>query len=175
MRKVAAAAGALLAAAILVSTEAKAVQYLIICDGLTGFFKFQPGDTTCVNPSTGQTIDTVTGKIGQTDTASRVSALEAANAQLRAETQSLQQRFDTDFRNATDGSAIALALASPDLQGAERFGLRFNWGTYLDSNALGVTFAGLIARRGERRLKLTGGVAFTGHNIGGHAGLDFSW
>ena len=50
--------------------------------------------------------------------------------------------FDADFRNANDGSAIALALQDPYLTGSEHFGFKVNWGTYSGSNALGVTVTG---------------------------------
>ena len=38
-----------------------------------------------------------------------------------------------------------------------------------------LTFAGVLAEQGGNRLTLSGGVAFTGNNVGGHAGVQFSW
>jgi hypothetical protein len=68
-----------------------------------------------------------------------------------------------------------MALDNPFLTDSEHFGIKVNWGNYLNSNAFGVTFAGVLAETAASRLTLSGGVAFTGRNIGGHAGVQFAW
>jgi hypothetical protein len=179
--------GFLLLAAFMPGPAASAppVEYVKICSLYGAAFFYIPGTDTCLNPDNGDTrtatangtlrgVSSLAGRIGALE--GNVSALDSEVAALRsAQQQQLQARFDADFRNAMDGSAIAMALDEPYLTEAEHFGIKINWGTYRSSNAFGVTFAGVLAQRGGNRLTLSGGVAFTGYNVGGHVGLQFSW
>jgi hypothetical protein len=186
-----------LAATHVPTNASGAVEYVKVCSLYGAGWFYLPGTDTCLNADTGETrtqtdLPSPTGSgtiYGVTTLGGRVGALEGnvpalqgnvANlagetAALRAAQQQLQARFDADFRNANDGSAIAMALEDPYLTESEHFGFKVNWGNYLSSNALGVTFAGVLAEHGGSRLTLSGGVAFTGSNLGGHAGVQFSW
>jgi len=178
-----------LALAMMLGDRANAapVQYVKICSLYGAGFLYIPGTDTCLNVDTGD-VRTATERgvvRGESTLATRISNLEGdvsslqnQNAALQKEQQQLQQqqaKFDDDFRNANDGSAIAMALEDPYLTESEHFGFKVNWGNYLSSNAVGVTFAGVLAEHSGNRLTLSGGVAFTGSNVGGHAGLQFSW
>lgn len=183
MRNIAIAVFALLVPLTFGARGAAAVEYVRICDSFgTGFF-FIPGTDTCLNPDTGDVRSLTTPTVrGVSRLAGRVGALEgnvsdlfAQTAALQSAQQQIQARFDADFRNANDGSAIAMALSDPYLTGSEHFGFKVNWGTYSGSNALGVTFAGVVAEQAGTRVTLSGGAAFTGGNVGGHAGVQFSW
>jgi hypothetical protein len=176
----------LLAAFTLAPTaNAAPVEYVRVCSLYGAGFFYIPGTDTCLNPNNGEVrtqtaygtfrgLSNLAGRIGALE--GNVSTLESEVAALRSAQQpQMQARFDTDFRNAMDGSAIAMALDEPYLTESEHFGIKLNWGTYNSSNAFGVTFAGVLAQHGGNRLTLSGGVAFTGNNVGGHAGLQFSW
>jgi hypothetical protein len=164
--------------------NAQPVEYVKVCSLYGDGFLYIPGTDTCLNVDTGD-VRTATERgvvRGESTMATRISNLEGdvsnlqnENAALQSQQQQLQAKFNTDFRNANDGSAIAMALEDPYLTESEHFGFKVNWGNYLSSNAVGVTFAGVLAERGGNRLTLSGGVAFTGSNVGGHAGLQFSW
>ena len=186
MRRTALDALLLLAAFTLAPTaNAKPVEYVRVCSLYGAGFFYIPGTDTCLNPYNGEVrTQTAYGTLrGVSSLAARIGALEGNVSALKSEVaalqsaqqQQMQARFDTDFRNATDGSAIAMALDEPFLTDSEHFGIKINWGTYRSSNAFGVTFAGVLAEHGWNRLTLAGGVAFTGNNVGGHVGLQFSW
>lgn len=166
------------------TVDAKPVEYVRVCSLYGDGFFYIPGTDTCLNPDTGDVrtqsaygtvrgVSRFAGRVGALE--GNVSDLENQVAALQSAQQQMQARFDADFRNAVDGSAIAMALDEPYLTESEHFGIKINWGTYMSSNAFGVAFAGVLAEHGWNRLTLSGGVAFTGSNIGGHAGLQFSW
>lgn len=147
-----------------------AVEYVKICSVYGAGWYYIPGTDTCMKPETGETrTQTDLGtKYGQTELADRVANTESSIADL-------ERRFDAAFQDQSDSSAIAAALADPDLVFGEHFGIKFNWGNASQANAFGVTFAGVIAETEKMRVTLTGGVATTGRNTGGRAGLQFSW
>jgi hypothetical protein len=177
-----------LAVAMVSANRADAVEYVKVCNLYGAGFLYIPGTDTCLNVDTGD-VRTVTERgvvRGESTLATRISNLEGdvsdlqnQNAALQSQQQQLQQqlqaKFDADFRNANDGSAIAMALTDPYLTQSEHFGFKVNWGNYSSSNAVGVSFAGVLAEFGGSRLTLSGGAAFTGSNVGGHAGVQFSW
>ena len=152
------------------TAAAAPAEYVRVCDAYGQGWYYIPGSETCLKPETGETrTETEFGTYyGQTDLANRLAESEAAVADL-------QRRFDAAFQDQSDSSSIAAALADPDLVAGEHFGVKFNWGNASQSNAFGVTFAGVIAERGKTRVTLSGGVATTGRNTGGRAGLQFSW
>lgn len=169
------------------TTTAAPVQYVRICSLYGANFFYIPGTDTCLDPTTGD-IRTATERgvvRGVTPLANRVGNLESDVSDIKSQIAALQSaeqaeaaiqaRFDSEFRDYADGSAISMALADPDLSGSEHFGIKANWGTYLGSNAFGLTFAGVLAEHAGNRLTLSGGVAYTGRNIGGRAGVQFSW
>ncbi len=149
MRNVVLGASAMLAALAAFGgsdTAVGAVEYVKICSVYGEGWYYQPGSDICIKARTGETRQqTELGTVyGQTDMADRISDTESAVADM-------QRRFDAAFQDQSDQSAIAAALADPDLVAGEHFGVKFNWGT------------------------LTGGVATTGRNTGGRAGVQFSW
>jgi hypothetical protein len=87
------------------------------------------------------------------------------------------------------GVAIAIAMATPDLAGNEKFGFAANWGTFEGANALAFTAAGVLGKNwlgGGERWTVAGGVGFTtnensyadqssGNQVAGRAGLQVSW
>jgi hypothetical protein len=170
-----------------------AVQYVKVCSLYGAGFFYIPGTDTCLNPNNGEVrtqtaygtlrgVSTLAGRVGAlegnvSDLSNQIATLQGMQLQkgMQQQLQQIQARFDADFRTANDGSAIGMALQDPYLTGSEHFGFKVNWGTYSGSNALGVTFAGVLAEQAGTRLTLSGGTAFTSGNIGGHAGLQVSW
>jgi Porin subfamily len=177
MRKVALGVALLVVIGGFCAPAAAAVEYVKVCSLYGAGFFYVPGTDTCINPVTGdmRTQTEFGTRRFVSDIANRVAVTESEIAALQDAQQALRARFDAAFRDQADGIAIAMALESPDLAGSEHFGFKVNWGTYENSNAFGVTFAGVLAENANNRLTLSGGVAFTGNNIGGHAGLQFSW
>jgi hypothetical protein len=166
------------------NSAAKPVEYVKVCTLYGAGWAYIPATDTCVNFDTGEIRQqTSVGLVrGLTTLATRVGTLEGQvgdlygqTAALQSAQQAVQARFDADFRNANDGSAIAMALDSPYLTGSEHFGVKVDWGGYMGSNALGASFAGVLAETAKSRVTLSGGVAFTGSNVGGRAGLQFAW
>ena len=180
------------------TAEAASVLYVKQCTVYGAHFFYIPGTDTCLDPTTGETRkQTEIGtKRGVTELATRVGNNEGAIADLQDEftdlstqvdqnssdiaklqdqQKKLQERFNAAFKDQADGIAISMALESPALTSLEHFGVKVNWGTYEGSNAFGLTFAGVLAERANSRITLSGGVAFTGNNVGGHTGLQFSW
>ena len=170
MRKIALSLACALLPLVAGTAAEAAVEYVRVCSLYGAGWYYIPGTDTCMKPETGETrTNTTLGtKYGQTELAGRVADTEAAVADL-------EQRFDDAFRDQSDASAIAAALADPDLVYGEHFGVKFNWGNASQANAFGVTFAGVIAETENMRVTLTGGVATTGRNTGGRAGVQFSW
>jgi hypothetical protein len=180
---------ALLVPLTLATRGAAAVEYVKICSLYGAGFFYIPGTDTCLNPYSGEVrtqtqygtlrgVSPLAGRVGAlegnvSDLSNQIAALQ--NAQQSVQQQEMQARFDADFRTANDGTAIAMALQDPYLTGSEHFGFKVNWGGYSGSNALGVTFAGVIAEQAGTRVTLSGGAGFTGGNVGGHAGVQFSW
>jgi hypothetical protein len=177
MRKILAGVALLLLGMLARSPDAAAVEYVKVCSLYGAGFYYIPGTDQCYNPITGDVRQqTAYGTLRTlSPMASDIAVLQSQVGALQGAQQAMQARFDAEFRNANDGSAIAMALEDPYLTESEHFGVKVNWGNYMSSNALGVTFAGVLAERGSNRLTLSGGVAFTGSNVGGHAGLQFSW
>lgn len=138
------------------------VEYVRVCDAYGVGYFYIPGTETCVNASTGETRrQSESGTIfGQTDLALRQSAIES--------------RINQAFQQ----SAISNALEDPDLVAGERFGIRVNWGAAGQSNAFGVTGTAVIADGvfdKAARVAVSGGIAFSGQEIGGRAGLQLTW
>ena len=180
------------------AAAAKPVQYVKICTVYGADFYYIPGTDTCLNPTTGETrqqtelgtkrgVTELATRVGNnegaiadlqdqfTDLSTQVDQNSADIAKLQDQQKALQQRFNAAFKDQADGIAISMALESPALTAMEHFGVKINWGTYENSNAFGLTFAGVLAERANSRITLSGGVAFTGNNVGGHTGLQFSW
>jgi hypothetical protein len=151
--------------------------YVKVCSVYGAGFLAIPGTDICLNSDTGETrqATSIGVKYDLSGLAGRVGVLEGQTANLTNAYQALQARFDADFRDAKDGSAIAAAMQDPDLEGSEHFAVKFNWGTYLGSNAIGATFAGVLGQFSGVRTTAVGGVAFTGSNVGGQAGVQFTW
>jgi hypothetical protein len=171
-----AAVGVMLATGVLVS-GAGAVEYARVCS-LYGYgWYYEPGTDSCLNVFTGETrTQTAFGtKRDVNSLTARVGVLEGQTVQLQQSYSALQGRFDADFRSANAGSAAATALQDPDLIGTERFGVKVNWGSYLDANAVGASFAGVIGQNRGLRTTVSGGIATTGSDASGHAGVQFSW
>ena len=88
------------------------------------------------------------------------------------------------------GIAIAMSLANPTLGDVENFGIAINWGSFQSSNALGISFTGLIFKdvlgEGKGRIAVSGGVGTSigslsvgkrriNSQVGGRAGIQFTW
>ena len=92
----------------------------------------------------------------------------------------LDDRIDKQGRKLSEGVAMAMAVQDPDLMGNEIFGLKLNWGTYQQSNAVGMSAAGVLAHNllaeGDR-LSISGGIGYgvQEKQLGGRVGLQFSW
>jgi hypothetical protein len=73
--------------------------------------------------------------------------------------------------------AISNALQNPDLVAGDTFGLHVNWGTAGSEHAFGLSGAVVLSEFEKGRGRLTGssGVAFSGGEVGGSAGLQLSW
>ncbi|WKW49895.1 hypothetical protein QMO75_11375 [Rhodomicrobium lacus] len=84
------------------------------------------------------------------------------------------------IKDVRDGVAIALAIQTPDLIAGEKFGVSVNWGNFEGANAFGVGLQGVLGNNllgaGER-VSLTGGVGVSTErsNVGGRAGVQFTW
>lgn len=157
MLKTIAFVGILAAATTSVATESNAqpVDYVRICDLYGAGYYYVPGTDTCVHAESGETRRETAGGtvIGQTDLAQRLQ--------------------DTEHQ-----TAISNALEDPDLVAGENFGVRVNWGAAGQTNALGVTGMAVISQGlfdDSGRLTASGGIAFSGDQIGGRAGLQLSW
>lgn len=96
--------------------------------------------------------------------------------------------FETLSENQA-GIAIAMALEMPALHADETFGIAVNWGIFEQSQALGFSAMGVVARdvfSASDRISLTGGFGFSvkeksfgGHSTrtacGGRVGVQLSW
>lgn len=179
--------------------------YVRICSLYGAGWFYIPGTDTCINTSTGETRQQteIGTKVDQSDLSGRVSdtegGIETTNNELaktndqlaktnkqlnKAQKQidalersqdALEQRFENAFEQSMDGIAIAMALGAPDFVAGERFALRFNLGTYSGHNAFGFSAAAVLANTDVGRISISGGVATTGANTGGNAGIQFSW
>lgn len=141
---------------------AQPVDYVRVCDAFGADYLYVPGTETCLNPLTGETrTDTADGTVvGESEIAHRIGALEDL------------------YEKAIAGAAVSSALAGPDLNGGDRFGIAVNWGQFEGSNAIGFSAAGVLADDlfGSTRLGIAGGVAFGEHGtIGSRASLQLSW
>ena len=80
----------------------------------------------------------------------------------------------------SEGVAMALALANPDLTGTERFGIMVNGGRFEDANAVGIT-AVVVAVRDlfgtGTRVSLGGGLGYglSKQTMGGRVGGQLTW
>jgi hypothetical protein len=192
MRNIAKAVFALVVPLTYAASPAEsAVQYVKVCSLYGAGFFYIPGTDTCLNPNNGEVrtqtaygtlrgVSSLAGRVGAlegnvSDLSNQIATLQGMQLQKGLQQQQIQARFDADFRTANDGSAIAMALQDPYLTGSEHFGFKVNWGTYSGSNALGVTLAGVVAEQAGTRVTLSGGAGFTSGNVGGHAGVQFSW
>ncbi len=84
------------------------------------------------------------------------------------------------------GAAVAMALSDPTLGGKDRFGVKLNYGTYDNANAIGMSAAGLVYSglfNMKNNLVASAAVGYgtasvqgyTQNVVGGHAGLQLSW
>lgn len=142
---------ALLAISTLWSTPTiAAVEYVRICSSFGAQFFYIPGTAICLNPNTGETIEIKDGKEvrGVSDLAEGVN-------------------------NANEGVALSLALPNATIDPGKSFGAAVNVGTFGGEAAVGVSGA-FAAGEG---LTFNGAIGVgLGHgNIGGRAGVNFSW
>ncbi|MFT4080499.1 YadA-like family protein [Rhodomicrobium sp.] len=106
--------------------------------------------------------------------------IAATDATNKAYVDSRDAILNDRIKDVRDGVAIALAVQTPDLVAGEKFGVSVNFGTYDGSNAIGVGLQGVLGKNlfgfGER-VALTGGVGFATErdNVGGRAGVQFTW
>ncbi len=201
----AAAIGVMVAVAGFGTARAEPVEYVRICSLYGAGWSYIPGTDVCLNTNTGETrVQTELGtKVDQSELANRVSETEggveeaqaeidATNAELtktnkqvnkqqkqidhlQQSQDDLEQRFDNAFDESLDGIAVAMALAGPDLISGERFAMKFSLGTYSGHSAFGFSGSAVLARTDFGRVTVSGGVATTGQNTGGNAGVQLSW
>ncbi|RTL96503.1 MAG: hypothetical protein EKK31_28180 [Hyphomicrobiales bacterium] len=147
------------------AAEPQPVEYVRVCDMYGANYYYSPGTDTCINAQTGVTKKEVDNGEGGSKTVTGKTA-------LAAQADDIDHRITRAFENAS----ISAALAAPDLVQGEHFGLRVNWGNAGYANAFGITGAAVLSE-GFHGGRLTGtlGIAFAGSQIGGNAGLQFSW
>ncbi|UCI10279.1 porin [Mesorhizobium sp. B1-1-8] len=143
-----------------------AVEYVRVCSIYGARYYYSPGTDTCINADTGVTKRQVDDGEGGTTTLTGKTA-------LAKEVDDIDNRITRAFENAS----ISAALAAPDLVQGEHFGVRVNWGNAGDANAFGITGAAVLSEGFAHGGRLTGtlGIAFAGSQVGGNAGLQFSW
>lgn len=126
------------------------VTYVKICDAFGPKFMYIPGTATCLNPDTGETIT-------QTD-----------NGPVYGQSQLKQ-----DIDDAAAGTAVSLSLPGAVVDPGKSFGAAVNLGYFDNSTALGVSGA----YRPVDGVTVNGGVGVsTGSGqVGGRAGVNFSW
>lgn len=131
-------------------TFAEPVEYVRICDAYGAGFYYIPGTETCVNSSTGETRKmTEDGVVyGQTELADQV-------------------------QQANEGVALSLALPNATVDPGKTFGAAVNVGAYGGEAALGL--AGAIKATEGLTLNGAVGIGLGGGNVGGRAGINFSW
>ncbi len=160
-------APAILGAAMLLAAPSEAaVEYLKYCHAYGVNYYYSPGTDTCINAQTGETKKTVDDGEGGSTTVTGKTA-------LASHVDDIDNRITRAFENAS----ISAALAAPDLVQGEHFGLRLNWGNAGDANAFGITGAAVLSEGFAHGGRLTGtlGIAFSGSQVGGNAGLQFAW
>lgn len=126
------------------------VEYVRVCDAYgTGFF-YIPGTETCINPDTGETK-----KATESGTVTGESELAEG------------------VHNANEGVALSLALPNATIDPGKTFGAGINVGAFGGEAAVGVSGA---FQAGDG-LTLNGavGVGLSRGNVGGRAGVNFSW
>lgn len=126
------------------------VTYVKICDAFGAKYMYIPGTATCLNTETGETIT-------QTD-----------DGPVYGQSQ-LKQQID----DATAGAAVSLSLPGAVVDSGKSFGAAVNFGYFDGSSALGVSGA----YRPVDGVTVNGGVGVsTGSGqVGGRAGVNFSW
>ncbi|CDX56892.1 putative porin [Mesorhizobium plurifarium] len=154
------------AAALFAAPSQAAVEYVKVCSAYGPNYYYSPGTDTCINAQTGVTKRQVDNGEGGTTTVTGKTA-------LAAHVDDIDNRITRAFENAS----ISAALAAPDLVQGEHFGLRVNWGNAGYANAFGITGAAVLSEGFDHGGRLTGtlGIAFAGRQVGGSAGLQFSW
>jgi hypothetical protein len=75
---------------------------------------------------------------------------------------------------------VSLALAQPLFQPGQDFAMRFGWGNFEGSNAVGLSLAGVLDRGSLGQgtsIILDGGIGYgTSENtVAGKAGITFGW
>jgi hypothetical protein len=95
---------------------------------------------------------------------------------LNSQIGGLQRRDD----ELAEGIAVSLALAQPIFQPGQDFAMRFGWGNFEGSNALGLSLAGVVDRGGfgeGTSIVVDGGIGYgTSENtVAGKAGITFGW
>jgi len=161
-----AAAAVALCGLSLPAAAAQPVEYVRECDMYGANYYYSPGTNTCINTDTGMTKR-------QVDDGNGGEMTEVGKTALAAHVDDIDNRITRAFENAS----ISAALAAPDLVQGEHFGLRINWGNAGDANAFGITGAAVLSEGFDHGGRLTGtlGIAFAGSQVGGNAGLQFSW
>jgi hypothetical protein len=162
----AAAAAALCGLSLPAAAEPRPVEYVRLCDMYGTKYYYSPGTDTCINADTGVTRR-------QVDDGNGGEMTEVGKTALAAHVDDIDNRITRAFENAS----ISAALAAPDLVQGEHFGVRLNWGNAGYSNAFGITGAAVLSEGFDHGGRLTGtlGIAFAGSQVGGNAGLQFSW
>ncbi|MCI5076678.1 porin [Oricola sp.] len=104
------------------------------------------------------------------------SEMGAGWARIPGTDQCVDLASQPDMKAAYDNIAISNSLEDPDLLPGEKFGVRINWGAAGESHALGLTGSVVLNEAaGGTRITASGGVGFAGEEVGGRAGLQFSW
>ncbi len=80
----------------------------------------------------------------------------------------------------SEGIAIALAAADPDLVGDESFGLRINFGEFSGESAIAFSAMGVVGRnvfgsRGHLAVGASVGVGLNEGEYGGRLGVQLTW
>jgi trimeric autotransporter adhesin len=134
----------------------------------------------------GNRVQNVGTPVLGTDAANKAyvdTSINTLGSSLNTLSSSLNQRIDDAnhrIDKAFDGTAIALALATPIFQPGQKFVIQGGWGNFEGSNAVGFSAAGLLSRdtfgRGST-VTLSGGIG-GGTNtgtVGGRGAVSIGW
>lgn len=132
------------------ANPAFSVEYVKVCNAFGANYMYIPGTATCLNPDTGETIQ-------QTD-----------DGPIYGQSH-LKQQID----DAASGTAVSLSLPGAVVDPGKSFGAAVNLGYFDNSTALGVS----AAYRPVDGVTVNGGVGVStgGGQVGGRAGVNFSW
>ena len=156
------------------STAAQgAVSGLITTDAAGNLASDGGATTTSITTNTTNITNNATSITNNTNNISTNTTNIAASTASNA-------RQDRRIDKNQEGTAVAIALADPDLFGGQTFALKGNWGTFEGSHALGFSLKGLVTDNllnSGLRLTVSGGMGFglAKRTKGGRVSAQIGW